>query len=198
MFLSNKDPSRRVVPRWRSLSDFVDGRGLEQGDRSLFPLEEVELAFEKAVYGLTIEAFYTQLKNAFVLNPIGSDIVGELFEYKLTSNLKNNIDIPPMIIQPFVENAIIHGLQHKGEKGQLDLTVEENGRYLKVTIADNGIGRKAAQKYRKETHNSSAIKIVKDRIAKLDKWKLEEPITYIDLYSNDDAIGTKCILQIPK
>jgi|GEM_PF-1811535 len=122
----------------------------------------------------------------------------DLFEYNITSDLNQNIDIPPMIIQPFVENAIIHGLQHKGEKGQLDLTVEENGRYLKITITDNGIGRKAAQKYRKETHNSSAIKIVKDRIAKLDKWKLEEPITYIDLYNNDDAIGTKCILQIPK
>lgn len=50
MFLSNKDPSRRVVPRWRSLSDFVDGRGLEQADKSLFPAKEVEQAFEKAIY----------------------------------------------------------------------------------------------------------------------------------------------------
>ena len=119
------------------------------------------------------------------------------FDYTINSDIKN-LEIPPMIIQPFVENAIIHGLQHKKEKGQLDIEIAENNRYIKVIISDNGIGRKAAQQYRKETHNSSAIKIVKDRIAKLDKWKIETPITYIDLYENAKAMGTKCILQIPK
>lgn len=121
-----------------------------------------------------------------------------LFEYSLTSNLEGTKKIPPMIIQPFVENAIIHGLQHKGEKGQLDISIAENGRYYKVVVADNGVGRKEAQKFRKETHTSSAIKIVRDRIAKLDKWKLEEAITYVDLYVDNIATGTKCILQIPK
>ena len=87
---------------------------------------------------------------------------------------------------------------YKKEKGQLEIQLEENNRYIKVVISDNGIGRKAAQQYKKETHNSSAIKIVKDRIAKLDKWKIETPITYIDLYENAKAMGTKCILQIPK
>jgi len=120
------------------------------------------------------------------------------FEYNIVSEIRN-LEIPPMVIQPFVENAIIHGLQHKKENGQLNILLEENNKYIKVVVEDNGIGRVAAKRYRKETHNSSAIKIVEERIGKLDKWKDEKPITYIDLYNdNEVALGTKCILQIPK
>ena len=119
------------------------------------------------------------------------------FEYEINSEIKNH-DIPPMIIQPFVENAIIHGLQHKSTKGHLQISIEDIPHYIKVRIKDDGIGRDAAQKFRKESHNSSAIKIVKDRILNLNKWKTKEPITYIDLKEQSMASGTECILHIPK
>lgn len=119
------------------------------------------------------------------------------FDYQINCDL-NNIKIPPMLIQPFVENAIIHGLQHKKARGLLAIDFEMSGRYYKVTVSDNGIGRDRAKLYKKESHTSSAVKIVKGRITRLDKWKTEPPIEYVDLIENGISTGTKCILNIPK
>ncbi len=76
--------------------------------------------------------------------------------------------IPPMILQPYVENAIWHGLVHKSnEKGQLDIGIRLEGRSLVCTITDNGIGRKRAMeiKARKgKTHTSVGMKVTQGRI----------------------------------
>ena len=61
--------------------------------------------------------------------------------------------IPPMIIQPFVENAIVHGISNLEKDGLLDLSFSLEDEYLFVKITDNGIGRKSRnfKKQRKET-----------------------------------------------
>jgi len=66
------------------------------------------------------------------------------FDYKIS--VPKNLDIsalqvPPLILQPYVENAIWHGLMHKEEKGQLDVEVSEEYNHLNFRITDNGIGR---------------------------------------------------------
>ena len=66
------------------------------------------------------------------------------------------IEIPTMLVQPYVENAIKHGLFHKKGKKQIDIRFEELKEGLVLaTVRDNGIGRSAAEKYKKTTINPS-------------------------------------------
>ena len=55
-----------------------------------------------------------------------------------------DVMIPPLVLQPYVENAIWHGLMHKSEKGTINTSIETIGDMLKCSIEDDGIGRAAA------------------------------------------------------
>ena len=69
------------------------------------------------------------------------------FDYKISVPKDLDIEVlkvPPLILQPYVENAIWHGLMHKEEKGQLDIEVSQEDDHLYFKVTDNGIGRKKA------------------------------------------------------
>lgn len=69
------------------------------------------------------------------------------FEIKVDDKLnQQNLLIPGMLIQPFLENAIWHGLRYRTEKGFLKVDFENNNQYLKITIEDNGIGIEESKK----------------------------------------------------
>lgn len=78
------------------------------------------------------------------------------------------ISVPPMLLQPFIENCIWHGIMNKEEgKGEIILSIEESTKSIKYKIEDNGVGRrKAAQlkKRKNNTHPSLGNKLIKDRI----------------------------------
>lgn len=102
--------------------------------------------------------------------------------------------IPPMIIQPFVENAIHHGLKPLNDKGILDIhfTIKDN--ILTCTVSDNGIGRKKAKEIsERKNHDSKAMKIITERLAYLSQ---EEKAAYsyriLDLEQ-----GTQIIINFP-
>ena len=92
----------------------------------------------------------------------------EPFEYDIV--LKTDIDveeilIPPMLIQPFVENAIRHGIIKGPRKGQLKVQFETLKDTLKVTISDNGIGIYNSQQQKPKTdHQSMALKVTRERL----------------------------------
>ena len=127
------------------------------------------------------------------------------FRYKIsvlqfldTSALK----LPPLIIQPYVENAIWHGLMHKEDEGQLDIEVSQEGQQLFFKITDNGIGRKTALAFASKSatrHKSMGLKITADRIAMLESNSEDEsPITIQDLINADgSAGGTEVLIKIP-
>lgn len=101
--------------------------------------------------------------------------------------------VPAMILQPLVENAIIHGIAHKKDKGYISVHFMKMGKQINVIVQDNGIGRTAAQNFRSETdgHNSAAMSIIKERLASLNKWS-QSSIVYTDLYGEDGiASGTR-------
>ncbi|MCW3461831.1 ligand-binding sensor domain-containing protein [Chitinophaga nivalis] len=76
------------------------------------------------------------------------------------------VEIPTMIIQPFVENAIWHGLLYEERKGKLTITFRQVGHQLYCTVEDNGIGReKAAAMKRMVSHQSRGLQITRDRLA---------------------------------
>nr|WP_253929794.1 histidine kinase [Lewinella sp. W8] len=75
--------------------------------------------------------------------------------------------LPPMILQPFVENAVLHGLSGRETPGKVTINFVLRGRRLLVTIEDDGIGRKAAaarREKRKPGHQSVALQVTEDRL----------------------------------
>ena len=127
------------------------------------------------------------------------------FDYKISVPRDLDIDVlkvPPLIIQPYAENAIWHGLMHKEEKGHLDIEVSQQNDQLSFKITDDGIGRKqaAALKSRSATkHKSVGLKITAERIAMTQNEKGNgSPVTINDLVNPDgNAAGTEVIIKIP-
>ncbi len=122
------------------------------------------------------------------------------FEYIIHSNVPKNIQVPSILIQPFIENALKHGLLHK--KGLKKLSVEliyNEG--LTCIIKDNGVGRKAAAEVNKREraeHQSFAMGSITKRLEILseryqDSFKFE----VIDLEIRNEPIGTEVRLNMP-
>jgi len=128
------------------------------------------------------------------------------FTYRITVDNNVNadsIEVPPLIIQPYVENAIWHGLLHKETQGCLCISLsmpEEN--ILQCIIEDDGVGRQKAKELKSKTattRKSLGLKLTENRLTLLNKYaELNASIDIIDLKQNDgEAIGTKVILKIP-
>ncbi|TMM56819.1 tetratricopeptide repeat protein [Maribacter algarum] len=109
--------------------------------------------------------------------------------------------LPSMVIQPFVENAIWHGLLHKDNKGLLTISITEDDHKLHCSIIDNGVGREKSVTLKQKgglKKKSMGIKITADRLKLLTKQKIQEVIKIIDLKDeNQNAVGTQVNLQIP-
>lgn len=95
------------------------------------------------------------------------------FDYEIHTNT-NGIDveeilIPPMLIQPFVENSVKHGFQQIDRKGKIDIDFTVNGEYLECMIKDNGIGIEQSKQIKKNHHPSTALKVTQERIQSLTK-----------------------------
>ena len=76
-----------------------------------------------------------------------------------------DISIPPMLLQPYVENAIIHGILPKEEGGHISISLRAIGKHFEIEICDNGIGLKAAAGRRREGHESLALKMNQERLS---------------------------------
>jgi sensor histidine kinase YesM len=114
-----------------------------------------------------------------------------------------SLQIPPMLIQPFVENAINHGLLNKkNEKGNLVIDFSMLDNLLKIIISDNGIGRVAAKSfssYKELLHVSKGIQLTQSRINKLnDSENNKIRMTIEDKYDTiGNSTGTQVELFIP-
>jgi len=108
------------------------------------------------------------------------------FDATITTNATSNdmIFIPPMIAQPFVENAILHGFGNIDYQGSLKIHFEIEKTQIVCTIEDNGLGRKEAKKItekKQKNHNSLAIQVTKERLASNKTTSNENNIIYTDL-----------------
>lgn len=130
----------------------------------------------------------------------------DIFDYSI--NVAEDINeeeamIPPMIIQPYVENAIWHGLVHKSGKGLLEINVTVKGRTMTCIVTDNGIGRKKAIEIKEkkgQTHRSMGMKVTEGRIdliRKINNTK-EANVNITDLEDGAGiATGTEVKLILP-
>lgn len=128
------------------------------------------------------------------------------FDYEIITgnNLQpDTVEIPSMLIQPYVENAIWHGLLHKESKGKLTLSFSRDTRNnLLVIVEDNGIGREKAVLLRSKQvlkRKSYGMQITEDRIAIINRVQnMHATADVEDLFdANGNAAGTRVVLQIP-
>lgn len=130
---------------------------------------------------------------------------GDSFDYeiKIADDIDTEEDnIPPMMIQPFVENAIVHGVAHIESGGRIIVNFDREGDYLKCTITDNGIGREQASQLKSQqdyNHKSTALAVTQERLDILNIGKNgSKSLEIIDLKDEDDkGLGTEVIVRIP-
>lgn len=120
----------------------------------------------------------------------------------------SSIMIPNMIIQPFVENTLWHGIINTGIRGLITISFSFEDvdvdsiicKSLIIKVTDNGIGINNARKNKKEDHISKGIEIIEERLRLLStKMQLPKPIMFEDLSSrNDNSHGTEVIISLPQ
>ena len=131
---------------------------------------------------------------------------GERFDYQLTveeSLDPDDIHIPPMMIQPFLENAVIHGVGHLDNQGLIKVHFKQEAQQLIGTIEDNGIGRQQAKAIKSQIgqhHKSTALAVTQERLDILNNGATIEhhSLEITDLQQADGAAsGTLVTIRIP-
>lgn len=156
---------------------------LENSRRQFIPLEE-ELESLKIYLELEKQRF------------------GERFDFEFQNNIDESefLMIPPMMLQPFAENAILHGFTSTEKKGFITIELGIEKDIFRCIFTDNGVGRNAKNKtLSTNNHHSVGTTVVKDRIALFRKeFNCEASVEYEDLYDSDGkASGTKVTISLP-
>lgn len=137
------------------------------------------------------------------------DIEALRFDHKFSYEIEvddeidqDSIKIPAMVIQPFVENAIWHGLLHKDTHGKMMIRVKLDGELLVCEVEDDGVGREKAMELKSKTattRKSLGLKITADRLEALEsRFGVPGSVEFIDLKDeNGVASGTKVVIKIP-
>ena len=127
------------------------------------------------------------------------------FEY--TINIDKTIDIeayqiPPMLLQPYIENAVWHGLRYKNDMGLLEISITKKQKgVIAITIADNGIGRKKSKSLKtqnQQKHNSKGLGNIKKRVSILNQMYKDKVDVFIDDNTTEGDVGTKVVVTLKK
>jgi len=122
------------------------------------------------------------------------------YELNIPENLSlESIEIPPMLIQPYIENAIWHGLRYKEEKGYLTVDFSIVEKILRIKVMDNGIGRKKSRELktnRQKEQFSTGMKNTEERINIINRiYKKNYRLIVSDMYHGGS--GTQVIIELP-
>jgi len=151
----------------------------------------------------SLEREVTTLKHYLELQALRFE---DRFEYKIEVDEQidiDNVQIPPMLAQPFIENAIEHGFLHISEKGMLTIRfLAEGKKYLVIEVEDNGIGIEKSREIQiksGKSHRSLATEITTERIQKIRYSKgINIQMSILDIGTIDiTRHGTLVKLKIP-
>lgn len=130
-----------------------------------------------------------------------------VYHFHIESDIEaEEIEIPPLIIQPYVENAIWHGISQLEGEGKIDILIKMNclgkSNILMCIVKDNGIGREQSEKNKKQKnsqHKSQGMSITNERLELLNSmYGNKNSVEIIDLYSeNKEPSGTEVRIFIP-
>ncbi len=180
ILLNNKDKAYDYLARFSRLIRMV-----------LDNSRDTSVTLENEINLLTL---YTDLEKLRFEQP---------FEVSISVNTSESphlINLPNMLIQPYIENAIIHGIAPMNSNGKITIDFFQNNELLNVTITDNGIGRKRSKEIRRSSaHRSTGMLITEERmrvIGELVRGSIS--ITVNDLVDETGAAsGTRVEIKIP-
>ncbi|MEO0874227.1 MAG: histidine kinase, partial [Bacteroidota bacterium] len=149
---------------------------------------------------VSLEKELATLKNFLALEQLR-------FSDKLTYDIQvaeevdaNMVAFPAMLLQPYIENAIWHGIKPKEDGGHIQVNIDKEGKTLRCVVEDNGIGREAAQKRKEQSvlkQKSMGMDITQRRLRSLGRVN-GKPMLIEDLTNTDgSAAGTRIILKLP-
>jgi LytS/YehU family sensor histidine kinase len=157
-------------------------------------LDNANQAFITIKQELELIELYLSLENLRIPN----------LQYSIERDLKLNTEermIPNMMLQPYIENAIWHGLSNKKGEKKLQVRIHENTTAIEFEIEDNGIGRKKAAEIKaqyRQGHHSKGMELLSKRFTLLSKEYGEAIRTTVtDLENNGEASGTLVKINVP-
>ncbi len=124
------------------------------------------------------------------------------FEFTFENNAHApDLEVPPMLIQPFIENAVWHGLRYKEGKGHLAVRVAQDDRQITVTIEDDGIGRERSKAIKTDSQRrqkSAGLENVGKRIALINElYGKNYEISVSDADGAAGDVGTRVRVRVP-
>lgn len=172
----------------RYLSDFaiLMRAVLENSEEDFIPLEkEIELL-----------KMYTKLEHFRFKDK---------FDYNIIIDEKVDVEayqIPPMLLQPYIENAVWHGLRYKKDKGYLEIKiVYKTENEILIIVADDGIGRKRSKELKttnQKKQNSKGMNNIKKRVSILNQMYHDKISVDIEDFKNDIDAGTRVVVNLKK
>ncbi|MGV3461136.1 MAG: tetratricopeptide repeat-containing sensor histidine kinase [Flavobacterium sp.] len=127
-----------------------------------------------------------------------------IFDFDITkdSNIEDDMAIPPLLLQPFVENAILHGVVPKKEKGHIAVHFSIENEKLVCTVTDDGIGFSKSKELKENSvtvHKSMALEITRKRLEVIQAFTAKTSHVAINELTadNGDVTGTRIILNLP-
>jgi hypothetical protein len=185
-----------------SISHFVTNNDSAQANKYLSKFAKLMRMILESSKNLTIPIedeleliqFYMELEALRFDEPF-------TFQIKIADDLDaHNQEIPTMLIQPFVENAIWHGLTHKDEPGHILIELEQHGDTVSCSISDDGVGREATKKMgQKKSHKSMGMDVTRERLQLLNELGAEATSFEVEDVLDDagQIAGTRVRIDIP-
>lgn len=159
---------------------------LENSEEDFIPLEkEIELI-----------QLYTKLEHFRFKDKFDYDII-------VDENISTyEFMIPPMLLQPYIENAVWHGLRYKKEHGHLSISFNKtNDTSIEIIIEDNGIGRERSKDFKTENQqkqNSKGMGNIKKRVAILNEMYKDKVDVFVEDMQQNEDVGTRVVVTLKK
>lgn len=169
----------------------------------LADVELISLADEIEILELYLELQNQRFPNKFDFIPISTATDNLKPTITVAGNINPlEIKIPPMVVQPFVENAIVHGLEPKSTKGLINISFSQESNLMICRITDNGIGRKASQRFKKSNNNGEnngiGLKNVFQRLSLIEETlNISIHLDVSNLNDDEEDTGTVITLKLP-
>lgn len=185
-----------------SISSFIVNNGTESAIKYLAKFSKLmRLTLEYSKESLIpIDKEIESLQNYLELEQLRFN---NKFDFTLTksNDIEDDMAVPPLLLQPFVENAIIHGVIPKKEMGIIAIRFTIEKESLLCTVEDDGIGfqqSKAAKENSVVIHKSMALDITKKRLEMIaTSTNQKANFTIEEVKNNNGIIGTKVVLHLP-
>jgi tetratricopeptide (TPR) repeat protein len=184
-----------------SISSFIVQNGTDSAIKYLSKFSKLmRLTLEYSKESLIpIDREIESLQNYLELEQLRFD---DKFSFKIVKgpNIEDDVALPPLLIQPFIENSIIHGVIPKKENGKITIEFSVTDTSLNCYIVDDGIGINQSRKNKENlvlAHKSMALDIIKKRLEMIKEATSKEANIKIEEITEGDAIrGTRAMLQL--